>query len=114
MKRFLFKRQFNAEKLSFTQVKIIIIGVRCLFRLDSIANSQKVTMHKTNVPLEYVLNALEKQCNYTFFYNDNFVKLNKTVTGDFKNTSLSDALNEVFKGTGLTYKIVNNQILISK
>lgn len=114
MKRFLFKRQFNPQKLNFRQVRIIIIGLVCLFPLGSIANSQKVTLHKTNVPLEYVLNALEKQCNYTFFYNDNFVKLNKTVTVDFKNTSLSDALNEVFKGTGLTYKIVNNQILISK
>ncbi|MCM0343756.1 TonB-dependent receptor, partial [Bacteroides fragilis] len=68
---------------------------------------------KTNVSIESVLRELEKQSEYTFFYNDNQVKLNKKVSINVSDAPIETVLNEVFKNSGYTYKIVDNQIVVS-
>ncbi|MCS2268369.1 STN domain-containing protein [Bacteroides fragilis] len=70
-------------------------------------------MTKTNVSIENVLRELEKQSDYTFFYNDNQVKLNKKVSINVSDAPIETVLNEVFKNSGYTYKIVDNQIVVS-
>ncbi|MCS3094972.1 STN domain-containing protein [Bacteroides fragilis] len=70
-------------------------------------------MTKTNVSIENVLRELEKQSDYTFFYNDNQVKLNKKVSINVSDAPIETVLDEVFKNSGYTYKIVDNQIVVS-
>ncbi|MCS2992358.1 STN domain-containing protein [Bacteroides fragilis] len=59
-------------------------------------------MTKTNVSIENVLRELEKQSDYTFFYNDNQVKLNKKVSINVSDAPIETVLDEVFKNSGYT------------
>ncbi|MCS3094980.1 secretin and TonB N-terminal domain-containing protein [Bacteroides fragilis] len=70
-------------------------------------------MMMSNVSIENVLRELEKQSDYTFFYNDNQVKLNKKVSINVSDAPIETVLDEVFQNSGYTYKIVDNQIVVS-
>ena len=49
-----------------------------------------------------------------FFYNDNQIKLDKKVSVKAQNATIEQVLAQMFKNSGYTYKIVNNQIIVSK
>ena len=72
-----------------------------------------VALSKSNVSMHSVMEEIEKLSDYTFFYNDNQIKLDKKISVNAKNASIEQVLNQMFKDSGYTYKIVNNQILIS-
>ena len=57
---------------------------------------------------------VEGQSDYTFFYNDNQIKLDKKVSVKAQNATIEQVLAQMFKNSGYTYKIVNNQIIVSK
>ena len=71
-------------------------------------------MKKSNAPLSSVIAEIEKESGYTFFYNDDQINLGKKVSIDVTDASLDVVLNHMFKNTGYVYRIVNNQIVVSK
>ena len=74
--------------------------------------SQKVTLSAKDVPLENVIANIKKQTGYSFFYNVDWLQKAKTVTIEVKDMPIEDALNIVFKDQPLTYKVINNTIVL--
>ncbi|MEO8764006.1 MAG: TonB-dependent receptor [Ginsengibacter sp.] len=74
--------------------------------------SQKVTLSARDVSLENVIRNIKKQTGYSFFYNVDWLQRAKTVTIDVKDMAIEDALNIVFKDQPLTYKVINNTIVL--
>ena len=91
----------------------LAVSLVAMVPVSAFAQVLKISMTKTNVSIENVLRELEKQSDYTFFYNDNQVKLNKKVSINVSDAPIETVLNEVFKNSGYTYKIVDNQIVVS-
>ncbi|MCS2799098.1 hypothetical protein NXX24_21085 [Bacteroides fragilis] len=56
------------------------ISLVAMVPVSAYAQILKDIHDKTNVSIENVLREFEKQSEYTFFYNDNQVKLNKKVS----------------------------------
>ena len=61
--------------------------------------------------LEQVLDAVERQSRYLFL-NDQ-VDLNRTVSVNVTDMPVAAALDEIFKGTGIQYRITETNIIIS-
>lgn len=59
-----------------------------------------------------MLQELEKGSEYTFFYNDNQVKLDKKVSINVEDAPIEVVLNQIFENSGYSYRIVENQIVI--
>src|SRR6187200_2139911 len=74
--------------------------------------SQKVTLSARDVPLEKVIRNIKKQTGYSFFYNVEWLQKAKTVTIEVKNMAIEDALDIVFKDQPLTYRVINNTIVL--
>ncbi|WP_158499935.1 SusC/RagA family TonB-linked outer membrane protein [Sphingobacterium paucimobilis] len=74
--------------------------------------AQKITLNKTNVPLERVINDIREQTGYDFFYNKKLIKNANPVSVNVKNEPLSKALEACLQGQELTYEIKNNAIII--
>ena len=74
--------------------------------------SQKVTLSAKDVPLENVIKNIKKQTGYSFFYNVDWLQKAKTVTIEVKDMAIEDALNIVFKDQPLTYRVINNTIVL--
>ena len=94
--------------------QLFLIGAIGLIPVSAFGQAYQVTMKKSNAPLSSVIAELEKGSGYTFFYNDDQINLNKKISIDVTDASLETVLNQLFKNTDYSYRIVNNQIVISK
>lgn len=94
----------------------------CAFMLTAIqpqlsglyAQNVTVTLSMRNATVEQVLDQIEKKTDYTFVASDRTVDLNRKVSLNVQSLSLEETLKQLFAGTNVSYKIVNNQIILSK
>jgi TonB-linked SusC/RagA family outer membrane protein len=77
------------------------------------AQSTKVTLNLVNVPLNDVLNEIEKKSDYTFLVNQEVVDVTRKVDAVFTDTSIKDILSELFKGKKVNFVTSDHQIIIS-
>lgn len=77
------------------------------------AQRTRVAISMSNVSVEQVLNKIEETSDYVFLYNDKTIQTNRIVS--VKNTSgnIMDILAGIFKGTNVTYAVVDKQIILS-
>lgn len=62
-----------------------------------------------------VINYIESNTNYKFFFNENWISENKfKITKAYTNITLDDLLIDTFKDTNLNYFIDNNKIILTK
>ncbi|WP_302572573.1 TonB-dependent receptor [Parabacteroides goldsteinii] len=104
-----FCKQFRKQ---ITQ--LFLVGAIGLVPISAFAQVYQITMKKSNAPLSSVIAEIEKESGYTFFYNDDQINLGKKISIDVTDASLDVVLNHMFKNTGYVYRIVNNQIVVSK
>ena len=78
------------------------------------ANSQnaKVSLNKTKVQLQEILNEIEERTDYLFISNRD-VNLKQKVSVSAKDESVQEVLSEVLKNTGLTFKVEGVNIILS-
>ena len=74
-----------------------------------------LSVNVKNGPIKAVLNQIEKHSDYVFLYSDSIkYLLEKKVNIQLKQQKLPIILNQTLKHTGLTYKIVANQVTLIK
>jgi TonB-linked SusC/RagA family outer membrane protein len=86
----------------------------CFFSIQSFAgiNAQdNISLSMQNVGITKVLKAIEKQAKYRFVYKTESIPDN-SVSIEVKNASLEEVLQIVLDNTPLTYKKVNNKIVV--
>ena len=67
----------------------------------------------SNVSIEQVLNQIEKASSYVFLYNNKTIDTRRIVSVNSKNGDIKEILSHIFRGTNVTYTIVDNQIILS-
>lgn len=72
----------------------------------------KVSFEVRNVSLAEVISILEKSTAYTFLYRDEQVGQVQNLTFHFTDEKLDVVLEKCLKGTNLTYRIVDNTIVL--
>jgi len=65
-------------------------------------------------PLKEVLAAIEKQSSFTFVYNGKIIDVTKPVTIDITERNINVVLDKLLKDTGIAYKILEKQIVLSE
>lgn len=88
---------------------LIMLGV-----LGMPLSAQDIDTVYKNTPIEAVFSDLREKTNYEFVYQKQILRGIKPVTVSLKGKQLRDALNEILKGTGLGYEIVDNTVIIRK
>lgn len=91
---------------------LFALGVACCISASTYAQSYKVSINKQNSSIIEILKEIEKNSEFTFFFNDNRVNVNKTASVSAKNATLEDVLEQVLRNTGYEYKIIDRQVLI--
>lgn len=92
----------------------------CLILLVLILQSVEVygqgrlSLKISGVILKDALEKIEKQSGCSFLYNAQLVDVNKKVSVDKTNVSVNELVAELLKGTGIIYRIVDKQIILSK
>ncbi|MGL5261815.1 MAG: SusC/RagA family TonB-linked outer membrane protein, partial [Bacteroides sp.] len=101
--------------LNFRKAKAITVLAGLLF-FSSVMYAQspmaRVSIPKGEITIEKAFNLIEKQSNMSIAYNISQLGENRVVTLDLSNATLDEALSKTLEGTGFTYKIDGNYIMI--
>ena len=65
-----------------------------------------------NATVKEVLNQMEQQSQFRFFYNDNFIDLNRKITLNVKNVKIEELLSNLLDASAVTYKILDNNLIV--
>ena len=77
-------------------------------------SAQDIDTVYRNTPIEKVFSDLREKTNHEFVYQKQVLEGVKPVTCTLKDKSLKEVLDQVLAGTGLTYEIVDNTVIIRK
>ena len=87
----------------------ILLYFSCLqFPSEASAQNVRVTIKMENTAMENVMTEIERQTRY-LFGSDKDVDLSVKVTVDVDNEPLSTALDQMVRGTGISYDIKDSR-----
>lgn len=110
------------EGTFFSLVKKILLMARITFILMMVGLMQisakthsqnaKLNMNLRNTTIATVLNRIEEQSEYRFFYDNAQIDLSRKVTIESDQKSIEQVLGQLFAETNITYEIVDRRILL--
>lgn len=114
------KNCFYGRGVPFHLKKCLVVMKLCLFFMFVLHfgvsatgyAQQKISLSMEDVTLEQVLKELKRQTGLRFFYSVEKVRNEQKKVVNIKNDVLEDALKNVLKGTGLTFSIMNDVVVI--
>lgn len=76
------------------------------------SQSKKFTIKNSDLTMREVFKEIENQSNFRFFYNDVLTNIDKRVDLEANQSSITDLLDGLLNGTNLSYKILDNDLII--
>lgn len=74
--------------------------------------AQSMTLSVNNQPIRTVLPQIEEMSGYHFFYNSSsLIGLDKIVSINLKDAALESVLKELFAGTNIEYRLMDNKVI---
>ncbi|MCL3780108.1 SusC/RagA family TonB-linked outer membrane protein [Prolixibacteraceae bacterium JC049] len=117
MKKLVKWRLLQSEEMRKT---ILVMRLTCIFMLlgllklsaSGFAQHAKLNMNLKNATLQQVFTNIEEQSDYVFFYKIDQVELKRNVDYRCENREINQILNDLFIDSNLTYKVVDNHIVL--
>lgn len=90
-----------------------ILLVLAFVQVSAEGLSQNINIEGRDIPIKEVIKSIEKQSNYTFFYDVKELP-DVNVSLNVQNASIDEALNAVFNNLPtISYKVVKNNVVIT-
>ena len=96
------------------------LAIVMLFSFVSMTFADNVYAEKTvldiysqNKTVAEILDEIEQKSEFTFFYNNKQVDVNRSVSVEIKSENIFKILDEVFQGTDVVYKVLDKHIILS-
>lgn len=93
--------------------RAMTLGVGLLLAGNLAVHAQKVTFNGEQVSLKQAFEQIESVSNYKIAYNTSQLDVNRKVTLNQKDTDVLQVLDQLLAGTGCTYKVNENYIVIT-
>ncbi|MDP4275176.1 MAG: SusC/RagA family TonB-linked outer membrane protein, partial [Bacteroidota bacterium] len=90
----------------------VILSFLAIIQTSASVLSQSLTINVKNTSLRSVLYKIENQSKYRFFYNDQLSGLNNDISINAKKKDLDEILNKILENKGLTYKMLDNNMVV--
>ena len=108
----------NQEMLSkfwFTVRLIVFLFFVSLIHVSASVYSQKTRLNikVENATLQQVFKTIQEQSEFDFFYKNEQIPAETRVSINCQNEAIEVILNKILNGTGLTYHMLDKDIVIS-
>ena len=75
-------------------------------------SQERITLKLESVELKMALRQIEKKTIFHFLYNDDVVTSGQKIDVNANNSLVTDVLDNMLKATSLTYKVLNNNLVV--
>ncbi len=100
------------KTLLVMKLVMVILLVTALQVKATPSMGQLVTLKATQTEIKKVLKAIEADGHYRFLYNSDLKGLKNKVDFNAQSLSITQSLNNLFTGTNLTFKQLNNNLIV--
>lgn len=91
---------------------IVVLVLLTSLQLSASVTAQRVSIRMDNVTFREVVREIERQTDLTFLFNDLQISDLKRVNIDFDDTGIDEVIQKCLEGSNLSYKIVENTVVI--
>ena len=116
------KKKLKKRSVFLLQLKKLLrmIRITSIFLLlgiihtyaNSYSQETKLNFNVNNATISSVLNRIEEQTEFRFFYDNANIDVSKKISLSIENKDIVDVLNVLFNETQITYEIVDRRILL--
>ena len=99
-----------AMKLLFI---LLICSAGLAYASDGYAQKTSITLRVNDCTIEEVLHKIERESGFSFFINSKNLNLNRRVSVSASEKNIFQVLEQVFAGTNVEYKILDNKIVLT-
>ena len=93
----------------------ITIVLTLVFSLNlSATGFGQISMNEHGKSVKEILNIIENETNYRFFYNDDLKSINSLVDIEVTNQNINQVLDKLLASTDFDYKIMDNNLIVIK
>ncbi|TKG95576.1 SusC/RagA family TonB-linked outer membrane protein [Puteibacter caeruleilacunae] len=92
---------------------IFLLSMFQLQAVESFSQEKLMSIKLKDVTVEDVLEKLESETEYRFFYNSRVVDIKRRVNVNATNRNINDVLEMLFGDTQIKYMIIDQQVLLS-
>lgn len=109
---------FSAFEKSIVQKNIFKMKLSILFlfismQVSAVNHAQNlINLKEQNVTIGFILKKIERQTDYRFFYSNDLVSVNKIVSIEANRAPLEIVLNNVFKETEISWKLMKKNWIV--
>jgi len=100
------------KALLFMKLTFLLILVATMQVSAKVNGQGRVSLNLRQVEISKALNTIEKQGVYRFLYNSRLNTIHKKINIDAKDLEIRDILKGLFTGTDLTYKVLENNLIV--
>ena len=101
------KKALLIMKLTFLLLTVAMLQVSA-----KVNGQAKVSLQSNQEEIARVLANIEKQSDYRFLYNNALKAMKQKISINVHDLEIKDALNTIFSGTDLTYKMLNDNLIV--
>lgn len=105
-----FTKVFRVMKITLF---ILLFTISTAFAKSSYSQNARFSIHLNNATVIQIFGEIQKKSEFIFLYRDDQVDLEHKSNVDFDDATVGLILDQVFKGSNMSYKIFDRQIVIS-
>lgn len=91
---------------------LLFVSVLELFASGTYAQNTRLTLSMKNASIEDVLQEIESQSEFNFFFNNQYIDVSIIVDVKAKSEPVCDILDQMFSKTDITYQVMGKQIVL--
>lgn len=92
---------------------MLFVCIGLAYASESYSQSATLTLNVNNKTVQDVLDEIEKQSDFHFFYNNKQVNTNRVVSIKSNKKNVFNVLEQLFNGTDISYKVLDKSIILS-
>ncbi|MBS1665325.1 MAG: STN domain-containing protein, partial [Bacteroidetes bacterium] len=100
------------KALLIMKLTFLLVFVAALQVSANVNGQGRVSLNLKQVEIAKALNSIEKQGVYRFLYNSRLATIRKKVDIEVTDAAINDLLKNMFSGTDLTYKMLENNLIV--
>ncbi|VAW21284.1 Outer membrane TonB-dependent transporter, utilization system for glycans and polysaccharides (PUL), SusC family [hydrothermal vent metagenome] len=104
------KKLMRVMKITF----LLVFGAMLTLSASTYSQVTRITLDTKQATVKEVLEAIEGQSEFIFFYQDQILDLNREVNIKIKDMSIEEIMDLLLKGTSNNYMINDRQVIIGK
>jgi len=92
---------------------LFFLSVNVVFGIDSYAQQTKLSLHVEHQRIIDVLDAIEKQSDFRFFYDGNVIDVEQPISIKAERKAVLSILADIFPTRNVDYKVIDKDVILT-